>query len=136
MRATRRRRPLARQLGDLDPDEVLQIRMIAPRVRYVGSPEHKDTPSFAGRVPRPRPDASICARALNDQQERLTGWLQAAIERGAFGPPIESGYPRYVWYKDGDTVYEARLVNRGQGTYKGYPLADDEWPVRLGEYYE
>ena len=38
----------------------------------------------------------------------------------------EAGFPRYVWYKDGGTVFEGRLVNRGSGSYKGYPLGDDE----------
>jgi hypothetical protein len=28
-------------------------------------------------------------------------------------------------------VYEARLINRGAGTYKGYPLNPDEVPKEL-----
>ena len=30
-------------------------------------------------------------------------------------------------------VYEGRLVNWGNGEYKGYPLSDDEWPEGLGK---
>ena len=28
-------------------------------------------------------------------------------------------------------VYEARLVNQGNGQYKGYPLNPEEWPENL-----
>ena len=39
------------------------------------------------------------------------------------------GFPRYAWYKHGETVYEGRLVNSGRGEYKGYPLERSEWPA-------
>ena len=99
---------------------------LSENVCYVGSPEHKDIPSFAGQ-PRLRADASCCPRNLADVKT-LTGWLRTAIKRGAVGPPWEGTFPRYVWYKHGDTVFEGRLVNRGSGSYKGYPLAGNEWP--------
>ena len=38
---------------------------------------------------------------------------------GATGAPWEGGFPRYVWYKHGETVFEGRLVNRETGEYKG-----------------
>lgn len=101
--------------------------------RYVGSPEHKDAPSFAGS-PRPRADASICDQRL--RHEDVETWLRTAIERGAFGEYWEGAFPRYVWYKHEGTVYEPRLVNRESGEYKGYPLADDEWPPGLHAIYE
>lgn len=62
-------------------------------------------------------------------------WLRSAIRRGATGAPWESGFPRYVWYKDGETVFEGRLVNRGNGSYKGYPLEKDEWPEGVEGFY-
>lgn len=105
-------------------------------VRYVGSVEHKDTPSFAGRPPRPRPDATLCDRALADSQILLTQWLRTAIGKGAIGGPWEGDFPRYAWFKSGDTVYEARLVNRTQGTYKGYSLLSDEWPKGIEAFYD
>ena len=40
-----------------------------------------------------------------------------------------------MWYKDGGTVFEGRLVNRGHGSYKGYPLADNEWPDGIESIY-
>ena len=49
------------------------------------------------------------------------------LQRGHWAP-WEGGFPRDVWYRDGDTVYEGRLVNREIGSYKGYPLDKLEWP--------
>jgi len=35
-----------------------------------------------------------------------------------------------------DQVYEARLVNRTSGEYKGYKLRREEWPDGLGDLYD
>jgi hypothetical protein len=51
---------------------------MANAMSYIGSPEHKDTPSFAGH-PRPRADASICSRTFARDQLIVNQWLQAAI---------------------------------------------------------
>ena len=101
----------------------------------MGSPEHKDTPSFAGR-PKPRSDASICGRALARDRVLVETWLRMALRRGAVSGHWEGRFPRYVWYKDGTVVYEARLVNRELGEYKGYPFERKEWPVGLEKQYE
>lgn len=130
MRAPRRRRPRKRTFY-APPDADLAD--IASRVSYVGSPEHKDFPSFAGR-PRLRADASLCPREIRDQ-ELVSEWLRSAIRRGAVGGPWEGGFPRYVWHREGDVVFEGRLVNRGSGSYKGYPLDEDEWPRGIEEIY-
>ena len=106
---------------------------LARRVRYVSSPEHKDFLSFAGR-PRLRSDASCCPREIKDREE-VSEWLRNAIRRGATEAPWEGDFPRYVWYKDGDVVFEGRLVNRGNGSYKGYPLDTQEWPDGIEEKY-
>ncbi len=133
MRAPRRRRPRRRTI-DVPPDtdlEGLAGRVI--RVIYEGSPEHKDIPSFAGQ-PRLRADASCCPREITDQ-ETVSGWLRFAIRRGAIGAPWQGEFPRYVWYKHANTVFEARLVNRETGSYKGYPLDEDEWPNGIERVY-
>jgi hypothetical protein len=124
MRAPRRKRPRHREI---DIPREVDLEALARPVRYVGSPEHKDAPSFAGQ-PRPRADATICDRSLIHKQRELTRWLRKAIRLGNVGAPWEGRFPRYVWYRDGDTLYEARLVNRGRGEYKGYALSLDEWP--------
>jgi hypothetical protein len=107
----------------------------ASEARYVGSPEHKDVPSFAGQ-PKHRADASICDRSLAADRERAQGWLEKAIRRGAVSEHWEGRFPRYVWYKEGETVYEGRLVNRDQGWYKGYPLTAEESPPGIEVFYE
>lgn len=103
---------------------------MAHKATYVGSPEHKDTPSFAGN-PRPRADASICDRSLARKQTQITRWLRGAIRTGNVSAHWEGDFPRYVWYRENESVYEARLVNQGNGQYKGYPLNREEWPPNL-----
>ena len=131
MRAPKRKRPRRRVIlaPDARPDA-----SIARRARYVGSPEHKDAPSFAG-APRRRADASICDRRFLGQQAKLTRWLRKAIQSGSVGAPIEGEFPRYVWFKEGGNVYEGRLVNRTSGEYKGFKLRPDEWPSGLSDIY-
>jgi len=126
MRSPGRRRPQKRKRC-VPPNTDLDA--LAERVKYVGNPEHKDEFTFVG-PPRPRGDASICPREYRDQ-EMVTGWLRAAIRAGSTGAPWEGAFPRYVWHQEKDTVFEARLVNRGDGSYKGYPLHDDEWPLHV-----
>jgi hypothetical protein len=50
---------------------------------------------------------------------------------GRIGAPWEGDFPRYVWHRRDDVVYEARLVNQEVGEYKGYPLEPGEWPEGL-----
>jgi hypothetical protein len=133
MRASKRHRPLARTLGSLP--QGTDLSGLAERARYVGSPEHKDTPSFAGQ-PKPRADATICDRSFIDKLPQLNRWLSSALTRGAVRAPWEGDFPRYVWFKEGNVVYEARLVNSGTGEYKGYALEHDEWPRGIESHYE
>ena len=130
MRAPQRRRPRKREIHL--PPAAIDLDRLADRVRYVGSPEHKDTPSFAG-APRLRADASCCPREMTADLERINEWLRQAIRAGAVGAPWEGGFPRYVWYKYGKIVLEGRLVNRETGEYKGYPLGRHEWPAGIEE---
>ena len=51
------------------------------------------------------------------------------------GAPWDGEFPRYVWYKRDNTVFEARLINRVNGSYKGYPLDKDEWPNGIEQVY-
>ena len=130
MRAPQRKRPRKREFNvPCDAD----LAGIAEKVSYVGSPEHKDFPSFAGR-PRFRADASRCPRWIKDRQV-VEEWLRSAIRQGSVGAPWERGFPRYVWRKENDTVFEGRLTNSVQGEYKGYPLERDEWPRGIEDMY-
>lgn len=99
---------------------------VARAVNYTGSVYHKDIPSFAGKVPRPRPDANICPRALAWQQERITQWLRDAILNGWFSEVWSKGLPTRVWIRRDGVIYEARPTNAGNGEYHGYPLDADQ----------
>src|SRR3954452_2469508 len=115
MRAPKRRRPLVREIAPVPQGVDLQA--IATRASYIGSPEHKDSPSFAGQ-PRPRADAAICDRRLASKQVLVTRWLRKAIRRGSVSAYWEGDFPRYVWHREEDLVFEARLVNQVKGQYK------------------
>lgn len=125
MRAVKRKRPLRREISEPNPD--IDLESIAKCAKYVGSAEHKDISTPAG-LPRPRADASICDQAISKNFSKLTKWLRAAVRLGHVGGPWENGYPRYVWHKEDEIVFEARLINRESGEYKGWPLQSDEWP--------
>ena len=98
---------------------------LANQATYGGSPKHKDIPSFAGPVPRPRVGASICPRELTRDKDRVQGWLREAIRRGNVGS-WAGAFPSPVWYRDGDITYEAHLTQPTLGEYHGYPLEPDE----------
>ena len=107
--------------SDLDSPDVL-----ATRVRYTGSAEHKDYPSFAGS-PALRSDATRCEKSIG--QEEAEEMLKEAVRRGLVSEDSEGGYPRYIWGRLRGEVYIARLINQGQGWYKGWRLDDElEWP--------
>ena len=128
MRTPRHHRSKAREV--VPPPSGVDLAQSVARAKYVGSPEHKDSPSFAGR-PRPRADATICDRSFLDKQALLCNWLQDSLQQGRVGGLWEGDFPRFVWYREGDTVYEGRLINRAKGEYKGYLLRPDEWPEGL-----
>jgi hypothetical protein len=132
MRAPKRRRPLQRKITP--PPAGFSLKKVARKVRYVGSPEHKSGPSFAG-MPRPRADASICDQSLSVMLVTVNKWLRSAVSKGTVGGQWEGGFPRYAWYKNGDIVYEARLTNQGKGEYKGYPIRRDEWPEGIEKHH-
>lgn len=123
MRAPKRRRPLLRAKADAAGRDLAAL---SQQVRYLGSAEHKSYLSPAG-TPRLRSDATPCPKDLATF-DQLTEWLAGAVAAGDIGAPWEGDYPRYAWVRNEHGCFEARLTNRGQGTYKGYPLSDDEIP--------
>jgi hypothetical protein len=126
MQPPNRKRTNPRHLLVSAPPDGADLAAVAAKACYVGSVYHKDVPSFAGPVPRPRPDASICPRRLAWRKADIATWLQGAIRLGHCGAMWEGSFPRYVWHRAGAVVYEARLVNAFKGEYKGYPLEANE----------
>ena len=103
------------------PPPGVDLARVADSCRYVGSPYHKATRSFAGTARGRRPDASLCPGDLVDSRDRVECWLRQAVRAGRVGA-WDGGFPRYVWHREGDTVFEARQGSPGSGEYHGYPL--------------
>ena len=104
-----------------------QIEAAARSAVYVGSPEHKRSPSFVSSI-RPIQGNSICPPALSTDRNQLTEWVRQAIRNRWIAAPLEGIYPRYIWYRDGDDWFQGRLTNQGLGEYKGWPIAKDQLP--------
>lgn len=118
-----RRKPHLRRVSE--PPQGVDLNSLANRATYGGSPKHKDTPSFAGAVPHPRPDASICPRDLARARGRVEEWLRDAIRRGNAGS-WDGEFPAPVWHREGNVTYEAHLTRPNMGEYHGFPLEPDE----------
>jgi hypothetical protein len=106
--------------GHPSPQEVAQ------KARYVGSSEHKDYDSPAG-PPALRSDAARCDPRYTDFAP-ITAALQEAITRCCTGAQFEGDFPRYVWGWFDGQLYQARLINRAQGSYKAWPIEEAERP--------
>lgn len=110
---------------DAWPESLPQPAWLAERVRYVGSQEHKDYPSYAGE-PGLRSDASRCDPAITqDQAEKV---LKQAIRLGCVSEQHEGDFPRYVWGRLDGVLYQARLINRENGWYKAWAIDALEAP--------
>jgi len=103
------------------PPDMLDLKAVAAKCRYAGSPYHRTMPDAFGNRPVHHPGKSKCPEELQRNPSRVTQWLRKAIRQGQFGE-FDNGYPVLVWYKHGDHVFEARLHNRESGEYHGYPL--------------
>lgn len=114
-----RNNPKARRV--VPPPDGINLVEVAESCRYVGSTYHKYGRSFAGTSHRRRPDASICPRHLNDRRNLVERWLKDAIRAGQVGA-WDRGFPRHVWHREDEMVFEARQGAPGSGEYHGYPL--------------
>lgn len=121
----RHRRPRQRIIAPW-PEDGPDADHVAQTASYVGSAEHKSYPSRAGH-PALRSDASRCDPRYTDFEE-ISLVLREGIRRRCTSAVFEGNFPKYVWGWLDEQLYEARLVNREQGTYKGYPLEEAETP--------
>lgn len=121
MRKPKRRRDNPKARVVRDPPRGVDLDDVAQRATYVSSSYH----SSVARMRSPRPDASQCPSSLSKELERVQEWLREAIRSGSIGV-WEKGFPRYVWRKVGDTIFEARQGSPGSGQYHGYPLYPEQ----------
>jgi hypothetical protein len=119
-------------LQDLSPRAARRfeaaLKAIITRVHYTGSPYHRSAGSRAGTIAKRAGLSSRCPPTWTNAG--ATEALRLAISEVRVSCFWEgAGFPRYVWYLDGDVLYEARLTNRENGEYHGYPLEDRwQWP--------
>jgi len=104
------------------------LKTIETRVTYTGSAYHRSVGSKAGPVARRAGLTSKCPP--NWTNPLATAALRLAIREAKVSCYWEgAGFPRFVWYLEGDVLYEARLTNRENGEYHAYPLEDQrQWP--------
>ena len=104
------------------------LQLIITRVRYTGSPYHRSPGSKAGAIVKRAGLTSKCPPTWTNAA--ATEALRLAIREVRVSCFWEgAGFPRYVWHLEGDVLYEARLTNRDNGEYHGYPLEDKwQWP--------
>lgn len=93
VRSPGRKRPQKRKVAEGISSDVLAA--CAAQARYVGSPEHKTSPSFAGRM-QARSDPTKCPTHLKDP-DVITEWLAVAIRQGNVSAAFDGDFPRYVW---------------------------------------
>jgi len=125
MKRPERRRINPKPRRRTDPPQGVNLAEIADAAHYIGSKYHKDSPSFVGNAPHPRPDASICPRYLSSEQPTIQNWLREAIQRGNIsGVDLRGRFPHKVWHRVGTLTFEA--VGDSNGFYHGYPLEPDE----------
>lgn len=105
-----------------------QLKDAATKAIYEGSAYHRQRGNGAASGRR-YPAASKCDDGWT--RDSATQALKKAISEGRVSEAWKSGFPRNVWYVDGEVVYEAVLHNEGLGAYHAYPLNNEEWPRGL-----
>lgn len=114
-----------------DPSEQALLRA-AEAARYVSSPYHRPPPRspMGPALSRPFPHASKCPTSWD--LITATAALKEAIRTGCVSSEWRGTFPRFAWYMDRETLYEAVLSNHVSGEYHAYPLESrNEWPKGL-----
>lgn len=106
---------------------------------YAGSKEHKAERWWGGlpgarvgkdgKAKRPKKlRTSICWLVKDGDRKRASNWVRDALKRGQSRfYEGDKRYPKHIWYKDKDgQFWFGFLINSGQGSYKGWPVEEDE----------
>jgi hypothetical protein len=112
---------------DPQPDRS-KIEIAAANAVY--SPSNYHCPGSKGEAPKRRVKyASICPKRWSTQA--ATEALRQALCNGHVSEAWEDGFPRYVWHKDGEVIYEARHTRGPHGTFHAYPIEKFQIPDGL-----
>jgi hypothetical protein len=112
---------------DPNPDPS-KIRIAAESAVYAASDYH--CPAARGQPPKRRVRyASICPKRWS--AHAATNALRQALSKGQVSEAWEDGFPRYVWTKDGEVIYEARHTRGPTGTFHAYPIEKYQIPDGL-----
>ena len=111
------------------PQDVLAPELLAQRVVYVGSGEHKARPvdSSYDFSPALRSDASRCDPSVTRAQAEQA--LRDAVQRQCVSSHFVGEFPLYVWGWFNGQPHAARITNAERGTYKAWPIERSELPT-------
>jgi hypothetical protein len=111
------------------PSQSAALRVLADKMTYAGSAEHKGRPvheSYAFESAL-RTDASRCDPAISLPEAQAA--LREAVCRGCVSEEFDGRFPRYVWGWLRGGPHVARLDNRESGAYKAWPILVEELPL-------
>jgi hypothetical protein len=108
------------------PPVGVDLTELAAQATYIPYAVHK-IHHVPGTAPSRRSDATPCPIEVTLAEAQT--WLRDAITVGDVGGSWDGKpYPRYVWTRIEERVFEARLSNQELGQYHGYPIDRQEWP--------
>ena len=112
-----------------------ELEQLANRAKYKGSPYHKQNPGNdfgvtpQGYKGRRRSPPTCCEWAGVTKSADAENLLKQGIKKGMISEDRSGDFPKRIWsvVNDGenDIALEARLENKEQGIYHGYPRIDD-----------
>lgn len=106
------------------PPDGVSLERVAEACRYMGSSYHRTMPGRSG-PPRSKPRGTKCPKHLQRQPDEVERLLREAIRAGHCGT-FEGEFPRRVWRRIGQTIFEARQGSPGSGEYHGYALTPEQ----------
>lgn len=114
------------------------LRNLAERAVYTGSPEHK-VKRWWGGLPQGkqlpggqvgrfgRQNTTICPLTRESERNLATQWIRKAIRaRQCIFLESDKNFPKKVWYEADGRIWMGLLVNDGLGQSKGWPIKEEE----------
>ena len=129
------RRPPASRVAHLGKPKRVATAPSADKLAYAAAnafyrPSEYHCPGVGGRRLKFRPKpSSICPRGWGDDE--ATDAIREAIRRGNVSENWEDSFPRYVWHRDGEVLYEARHTRGPSGSFHAFPIEEIQAPRGL-----